>query len=80
MGIVLRIGGLSTMSDEELAQAFKALRPIVTNIVGFHALSENENIRPSPVAMLNYQAQVYAGGVELARRVLAIADALNESD
>ena len=40
---------------------------IAMNITGFHALIEDETANLSPVQRLEYEAQVYAGGVELAK-------------
>jgi hypothetical protein len=66
------------MTNEELRVAFGALRSTVADIIGFHALSEDENLTLSAVKRLEYDAQVYAGGVSLAKQVAAIADALDE--
>ena len=71
------------MSDEELSAAFAELRILCTNIVGFHALAEgaighvegNSNDLNQAQRVM-YEAQVYAGGLELACRVFDIADAL----
>ena len=65
------------MTDDELAQAFAALRPLVTNIIGFHELAEDEDHPPLPADRIRYEAHVYGGGLALAMAVLRIADALD---
>jgi hypothetical protein len=65
------------MSDEEFFEAFYELRPLCTNILGFHDLSEAEPAEElTDARRVMYEAQVYAGAIELARRVNRIVDAL----
>lgn len=65
------------MSNEELFEAFYGLRPLCANILGFHDLSEVGPVEELTVARrVMYEAQVYAGAIELARRVTWIIDAL----
>lgn len=45
------------------------IREIVTNILGFQDLIERPDLALSTVQRVQYEAQVYAGGVELARRI-----------
>lgn len=52
--------------DSEWVDIWRA----VTNIVGFHDLAETPGI--TELQRLEYDAQVYAGGVELARRIIAL--------
>jgi len=46
------------------------IRRMVTNIVGFHDLVENEQVQLTPVKRVQYEAHVYANGVALARLLL----------
>ncbi|MFF9554109.1 MULTISPECIES: hypothetical protein [Methylobacterium] len=65
------------MSDEELFEAFYELRPLCTNIIGFHDLSEVGPVEElTDARRVIYDAQIYAGAIELARRVTRIIDAL----
>ena len=64
------------MSNEEFFETFYELRPLCTNILGFHGLSEAVPAEELTGARrLMYEAQVYAGAVELARRVTRIIKA-----
>jgi hypothetical protein len=52
---------------DDITAEIEQMRRIAMNITGFHALIEDETINLSPVKRLEYEAQVYAGGVELAK-------------
>lgn len=65
------------MTDKELVAAFSELRIHCVNIIGFHIEAEREGSEVMEADQVMFQAQVYAGGVELAYRVLAIAHALD---
>lgn len=64
------------MTDSELAAAFAELRTLCTTIIGFHIEAERESSDLGPAARVMAEAQVYAGGVALAHRVLRIGEEL----
>lgn len=49
---------------------WQEIREIVANIIGFHDLIEREDVSLSAVQRVQYEAQVYAGGLELARQIV----------
>jgi hypothetical protein len=66
------------MSDKEFFEAFYELRPLCTNIIGLHALSEAGQAEELTEARrVMYEAQIYSGAVELARRVTRIIEGLD---
>lgn len=58
---------------------WQKIREIVANIIGFHDLIERPHLALSAVQRVQYEAQVYAGGVELARRILAAMEQPEDS-
>ncbi len=58
--------------DEDEA-AWREIRHTVANIIGFHELAEHEGLTLSHVQRLQFEAQVYAGCVHLARQLIALA-------
>jgi hypothetical protein len=50
---------------------WQKIREIVTDIIGFHDLIERPDLALSAVQRIQYEARVYAGGVELARLMVA---------
>ena len=68
------------MSDEELFEAFYNLRSLCTNILGLHDLSEAGPVEElTDARRVMYDAQIYAGAIELARRVTRIIEGLDAS-
>lgn len=57
------------MTSPDEADDWRKIREIVTNIIGFQDLIERPDLTLSAVKRVQYEAQVYAGGVELARRI-----------
>lgn len=72
--------GFWRMTDRELAEAFGNLRMLCMNIIGFQSVSDyaGEHHRISEAERVMAEAQVYAGGVELARRVMQITYAFED--
>jgi hypothetical protein len=66
------------MTRAELATEIELLRPIITNIIGFHDLAEQEDVPLTPLQRVIYGAHVYAAGVELADRLCRLIHAMNE--
>lgn len=54
------------------AAEWRRIREIVTNIIGFQNLIERPDVTLSTVKRVQYEAQVYAGGAELAKRLLVL--------
>lgn len=61
------------MTPDQEAEAWSELRVLATNVLGFHALVENEDISLSQVKRVEYEAQVYASGVDLALKLLRLS-------
>lgn len=61
---------------DDIAAEIAQMRRIATNIIGFHALTEDETRALRPEKRVEYEAQVYAGGVELARIIARIENNL----
>ncbi len=68
------------MTRNELAAEVIALRPLVTNVIGFLYLAEMGDVDQTPLKRTIYDARVYANGVILAEEVQRIIDALRQSD
>lgn len=68
------------MTRNELAAEIIALRPLVTNVIGFHYLAEMGNVDQTPLKRTIYDARIYANGVILAEQLQRIIDAINRSD
>lgn len=60
------------MNCDQLAIAVLELRPTVTNLLGFHELSNDQARPPTPSQRATYESHMQASGIELARRLLPI--------
>lgn len=60
------------MTAPDESEAWGRVRVLATNITGFHELAETPEIIRDEVQRLHYEAQVYAGGVALARLLAQI--------
>ncbi|WP_293854762.1 hypothetical protein [uncultured Alsobacter sp.] len=65
------------MTEDEILADYAALRTLVTNVIGFHELAENDYPNNS-LDQLKANAYVYADGHVLARRVFSLSQRLDE--
>lgn len=61
------------MTPDEEADAWRKVRVLALNVIGFYELAEDADAIKTEVQRLDYQAQVYAGGVALARLLAQLA-------
>lgn len=59
------------MRDDDY-MAIRELRTLATSVIGFHELADNPELTLSTVARVRYEAEVYAGGVALARKLFEV--------
>lgn len=71
------LDGRCKVTDQELSEAFGALRPLCWNVIGFHQLAEEGGETLHPVKRLQYEAHVAASAQQLAMTVLRIGEALS---
>lgn len=64
------------MTEKDVMDAMAQIRRTATNVIGFHALAEADDIAQRPEARLQYEAQVYAGGVALAVQISKLMESL----
>ncbi|MFO1150369.1 MAG: hypothetical protein U1E62_18480 [Alsobacter sp.] len=65
------------MTEDEILSDYAALRPLVTNVTGFHDLADN-HYRNDSLDQLKANAYVYANGHILARRAFSLSQRLDE--
>ncbi len=64
---------------DEIAAAIEDMRRIAMNVTGFHALAEDETLSLPPAKRMEYEAQVYAGGVQLAKIIARLDQLLKQA-
>lgn len=62
------------MTPSDANDDWQKIREIVTNIIGFQDLIERPELNLSTVQRLQYEAQVYAGGIALARQMVQMLE------
>jgi hypothetical protein len=65
------------VTEDEILADYAALRSLVTNVIGFHGLADNDYANDS-LGQLKANARVYADGHVLARRVFSLSQRLDE--
>lgn len=63
---------------DDIAAEFETIRRVAANITGFHALVEDETLSLSRAKRVEYEAQVYAGGVALAAKLCQLMERLDD--
>jgi len=63
------------LNKREVRLAFRDLRRLSTSVIGFHDLSERDDIRTAK--RIEYEAQLTASGVALAHKLVKIMDAID---
>lgn len=66
------------MVDNELANAFCAMMPNVSNVLGFHDLLDCEDVKPSHIDRVKWEAHAAASGYVLAYQVYRLCERLKE--